>query len=220
MLLLINNLPDLISNHSPTQVGLLVTPTGKKNIGQQLGPHPYWIGVDNGCYNADSVDSFNQIEQKFIDLTYRLDPGRLAFVASPDIIADPDQTLELFYGWRPHFLHLRLRTALVLQDGMTTQDIPWPELEAVFVGGTDQYKFSPDVYRICLQAKQHRKWIHFGRINSKRKLSLAHDYHAHSVDGLHWSFYTHKNLAQGIEWVQSIKSQGRLFDNATLIQDH
>ena len=144
MLLLINNLPDLISSHSPTQVGLLVTPTGKK----------------------------------------------------------------------------KLRTALVLQDGMTTQDIPWPELEAVFVDGTDQYKFSPDVYRICLQAKQHRKWIHFGRINSKRKLSLAHDYHAHSVDGLHWSFYTHKNLAQGIEWVQSIKSQGRLFDNATLIQDH
>ena len=39
-------------------------------------------------------------------------------------------------------------------------------------------------------------------------------------DCLHWSFYTHKNLAQGIEWVQSIKSQGRLFDNATLIQDH
>jgi hypothetical protein len=95
MLLLINNLPDLISSHSPTQVGLLVTPTGKKNIGQQPGP-----------------------------------------------------------------------------------------------------------------------------LNSKRKLSLAHDYHAHSVDGLHWSFYTHKNLAQGIEWVQSIKSQGRLFDNATLIQDH
>ena len=209
---MVNNLPQLVSDHSPTQVGLLVTPSGRKNIDQQLSHHPYIIGVDNGCFTADSLDAWNLAEQRFIDLTYRLNPRNVAFVASPDRVADAEMTLELFHGWRSHFCHLGLRTALVLQDGMTEQDVPWSALEAVFVGGTDQYKFSPDSYRICQRAKQLEKWVHFGRVNSKRKRALADDFHADSVDGLQWSFYTQKYLAQGVEWTKSIKGQGRLFD--------
>jgi len=72
----------------------------------------------------------------------RNNSDNLVFVALPDIVGDARRTLELFQ----HFTYFTtgLPNALVLQDGIGDFPIPWGEVEAVFVGGSDQFKISQE----------------------------------------------------------------------------
>ena len=62
------------------------------------------------------------------------------FVCLPDVVGDARRTLELF----ELFEHktVGLKRALVLQDNIGEFNIPWNKLDALFVGGTNQFKIS------------------------------------------------------------------------------
>jgi hypothetical protein len=116
------------------------------------------------------------------------DGSRPIFVTLPDILCDARRTLELFE-------HFKLRTnefprALVLQNGIEHIDIPWDDLAAVFIGGDDRFKYSPEAMRAAKTAKLLGKWVHVGRVNSAARvrnwLGLAD-----SIDGSGVSRFDH-----------------------------
>lgn len=140
---------------------------------------PY--GLDNGCFvDLDLKAWLRLVEQARTD--------RPRWVTLPDIVGDAARTLELFEHFMPHTEGLP--RALVLQDGIERTRIPWNDLAAVFIGGSDQFKFSPQAFAAAKTAKWLGKDVHLGRCNTAARarnwVKLAD-----SCDGSGMSMYDH-----------------------------
>jgi hypothetical protein len=75
-----------------------------------------------------------------------------------------------------------LPRALVLQDGINDVSIPFSKIDAVFVGGTDDFKSSVEAFAAAKAAKMLGKWVHVGRVNTPERLNGWLDF-ADSIDG-------------------------------------
>lgn len=184
-------------------IGQLLTPrTWHMN---QLDEFPLKWGADNDCFTG----RFNG--QRFIvwlESTRRYQ-DRCLFVACPDVVADKEKTLEQFSEWQPIIRKLGYSPALVLQDGMTT-DLPWSKFDAVFVGGTTEYKLSQDVIAILNKAGELGKWRHVGRINSINRMKHFWEY-ADSFDGTDYVFHPEGSVKANLPFLRGRKLQGSLF---------
>lgn len=163
----------------PERVGQLVSPlTRFSNRNREV------FGIDNG--------SFKRFDAKgFLSLLEREKPNRkkCLFVAVPDVVGSARRTLEVFRYWYPKLHGWPL--ALVCQDGQEDLEIPWSCIEAVFIGGTDNWKLSVYAEACVRAAKAMGKHTHLGRVNSPARLDLAKDWPLDSVDGSGISQYTH-----------------------------
>jgi len=123
--------------------------------GYALSGKPY--GLDNGCFS-----SFPEKEWRRLLEEARL--NKPVFVCLPDIVGDARRTLDLFEAFED--LTIGLPRALVLQDGIGSHAIPFNKIEAVFVGGSDKFKISPECINACKAARMLGKWVHVGRVNT------------------------------------------------------
>lgn len=134
---------------------------------------PY--GLDNGCFNRFDEKTWLRL----VDEAY--DPiKRPVFVTLPDIVGDARRTLDLFSCFEHKTAGLP--RALVLQDGIGNYEIPWDSIDAVFVGGSDEFKVSTEAINACRVAKMLHKWIHVGRVNTIKRAQNWLDL-ADSIDG-------------------------------------
>lgn len=103
-------------------------------------------------------------------------------IVVPDLPFDAQGTLEEFWRYQhiPKFYGYRI--ALVTQNGMTVQDIPWGEIDTLFIGGDDHHKRGLEAQQLALEAKRLGKWVHIGRCNSGTAM-LKHWTWADSADG-------------------------------------
>lgn len=119
------------------------------------------------------------------------------FAAVPDAVSQTDhgpvgdwpRTLDLFSTWGPKVRAEGFRAAIVLQDGLAGPDeVPWDDCDAVFVGGSDQFKLGPVVSAVAAHARTLGKWTHMGRVNTLTRLRYARTEGYDSCDGtyLHW----------------------------------
>jgi len=60
--------------------------------------------------------------------------------------------------------------------------IPWHEIDALFLGGSDEHKRGPEGGALIAEARRHGKWLHVGRVNSGSTL-LNYFWMANSWDG-------------------------------------
>lgn len=128
----------------------------------KLAGVPY--GLDNGCFSGFKEKAFFDLVDEIRDGENQPDFIRPKFVCSPDIVGDAARTLDLFDHFKRKLIGVP--ACLVLQDGIGNHRIPWAEISAVFVGGTDSFKTSPEALNACKVAKMLGKWIHVGRVNS------------------------------------------------------
>lgn len=138
-------------------------------------------GVDNGCFKLFDRRRW----ERLVELA---EADRPLFVCLPDVVGDAQRTVELFH-------HFKLATnevprALVLQDGIEHTPIPWDDLAAVFIGGSDQFKYSPAAIRAAKTAKWLGKWVHVGRVNNAKRVENWIEW-ADSCDGSGISMYDH-----------------------------
>lgn len=101
--------------------------------------------------------------------------------------------------------------ALVLQDGIEHEEIPWSDLAAVFVGGSDQFKFSRDARGVAREAKRRGKLVHVGRVNTAKRMRGWKDL-ADSIDGSGMSRYDHM-LAAVLSEIRGQSPQMCLFSS-------
>lgn len=140
---------------------------------------PY--GLDNGCFSSFDRKTWLRLVKEAID-------APPVFCCLPDIVGDARRTREMF-DWfyedcRP------LPKALVLQDGIANVDIPWRNIAAVFVGGSDAFKISQEAQAACKAAKVMGKWVHVGRVNTAKRVRDWIGV-ADSIDGSGISMYDH-----------------------------
>lgn len=110
------------------------------------------------------------------------------FVTAPDIVANARRTLELFDYWYEELNHWNL--ALVAQDGLEDLTIDWKAIDAIFIGGSTQWKLSSHAADIIKTAKAMDKWVHAGRVNTPARFEYFEKLGADSIDGTGLSRYT------------------------------
>jgi len=109
------------------------------------------------------------------------------FVVAPDVVADAQATLDRFVVWQPILADLGFPVALAAQDGLQNLPIPWDTLDAIFVGGTTEWKLSEAAATIMWNAHARGKWLHAGRVNSVTRLD-SFKVKPDSIDGTHWVY--------------------------------
>lgn len=200
MIVLINGGPAL-DRFGPTgYVGRLVSPRS----GNRVRPGERWA-ADNDAFLAWDGPRFRRMLARLSGV-----PGCL-FVAAPDVVADAAATLARFGEWAPEIAAAGLPAALVGQDGAEGLDLPWGEFDALFVGGSTAWKLSAAAADLCREARARGKWAHVGRVNTRRRLRVAYDLGADSVDGTGWSMFPDKYLRRDLPYLEGLHAQPLLF---------
>jgi hypothetical protein len=147
--------------------------------GYRLAGVPY--GLDNGAFSRFDRDAW-------LRLVSEARVHRPLFVCAPDVVGDARRTMEVFNHYR-HMLS-GLPVALVLQDGIGNIPIPWSQIDAVFIGGSDGFKVSSEAHAAARAAKMLDKWVHVGRVNTSARVRQWLGV-ADSIDGSGISQYDH-----------------------------
>ena len=102
----------------------------------------------------------------------------------PDRVASPD-SLEFSLIWMKALHALKLCDVapryLAVQDGMVADELPWLSIDGIFVGGTLEWKERYMAYW-CHEAHHRNKPCHVGRVGTARRIRLARDAGADSID--------------------------------------
>lgn len=177
----------------PAPVGLLVTP-GTAGFVQPGRQNAYpWVGIDNGMFSAEGkrifekrggLDGFRALVEKCLALW----GDDVLFVAVPDVVFDWAGTLARFRELAPAMRTWGVPLAIVLQDGATIADVPWAEVDAVFVGGSTAWKVGPEAAKLAKEARRRGMWAHMGRVNSERRVLIAAAAGCDSVDGTYLKY--------------------------------
>jgi len=180
MLVLLDTSHDLAvaASELGMDVGQFITPlTRYANRGGKFA-------IDNG--------GFSQCDPAgFISLLEREKPNmqQCIFVAVPDVVGDARRTGELFEHW--HWKMPGCPLAFVAQDGQQDLPIPWKLINAIFIGGSTQFKMSRHAEAIIKCAQWQQKWVHVGRVNGAGPVRHFEKLNVDSIDGTGLSRYSH-----------------------------
>jgi hypothetical protein len=196
-------------DHDDNRVGYLVTPDSDK-LGTQCEFYDY-VGADNGCYNEhkprkDGTTRGFDVD-RWLAWLDKLDRSRVLFAALPDVlrwikvphatkpgvmvdvpVGDCDATIARGALYVDAVKAMGFPVALVAQDGLRTLDqIPY-HVDAIFVGGSDDYKLGPDAANVIREARDRGLWVHMGRVNSAKRMEIANVAGCDSADGTFLKF--------------------------------
>lgn len=185
------------------RVGHLVVPKQGNGLAS-LDLQPGRWAMDNGAFSGFDEGAFVRMLERFAAV-----PGCL-FVSCPDVVADHASTMAKWPFWSRLLRGLGHRPAFVAQDGITPECVPWDEMGALFIGGSTEFKESEAARGLCGYAKSRGLWVHWGRVNSKRRYELALISGADSFDGTGFSMFPNTRIPMVNEWEQEIQKQPSL----------
>jgi len=165
-------------------VGQLLTPLTRYKLRDPSRP---WA-IDNGGFASLDIRALRSLLNR--EVHRRQD---CLFVASPDVVGSARRTLEIFERWKPQLAGWHI--ALVCQDGQEHLPIPWDDIDAVFIGGSTEWKCGPHAEHIIRAAKALEKWVHVGRVNTPERFLRFEKLGADSCDGTGIGRYTHMREA-------------------------
>jgi hypothetical protein len=157
------------------EVGQLLTPLTGFRLRDSSKP---WA-IDNGAFSGFD-------EKAFFSRLRRQEDGEnqnCLFVTAPDVVGSAMRTAEMFDIYKDRLAGWPI--ALALQDGQENVRIPWADIDAVFVGGSTNWKV--------------------GRINDPARFAYFEPI-ADSCDGSGIAQYSHMREA-----IAKRKDQRRLF---------
>jgi hypothetical protein len=211
---------DLTRAANRYDLGYLVTPDSDPSA---LQPQHYeWSGADNGIFGLSKRGKDFDAD-RWARWLEKLDPARTLFAALPDVlhwikdpetgvvfpVGDKDATLVRSAQYVDVVKSLGLPAALVAQDGLTSLTEVTFDFDALFIGGSDEYKLGPDAAAVTAEAKAQGKWVHMGRVNSLKRLRYAASIGCDSADGTFLRFggkkYAVEQFAKVVKWLDTIE---------------
>lgn len=162
--------------------------------------HTWIFAADNGCFSS----SWN--ETAWLAWIEQVDQ-RALFAVVPDSVGKWAQTRLKWEHYASIVKNCGLKAAYVLQDGQKSGFIPWSEADAIFVGGSTEWKLSEESMMLIQEAKYRGKWVHMGRVNSLRRMMLARDWGCDSADGTYLAFGPDVNVPRLVKATQLLDAQ-------------
>lgn len=183
--------------------GELIVPEAKNDPDTLRLEMGRWA-MDNGAFSAFNVEAFMEMLEAF--------QGRKGcrFVAAPDVVGDAHATLARWPFWSKVIRGAGFVPALVGQDGMTVEDIPWRELGALFIGGYTEWKLGSQAETLISFAKARGLWVHMGRVNSIERIGEAARKGCDSFDGSRHSWFADRHIPTSLDAVDAVQAQMRL----------
>jgi hypothetical protein len=185
------------------RVGHLVVPRAWANPETTPLVAGRWA-MDNGAFGGFDPGAYLRMIY-----AYRRREGCL-FVTVPDVVADAAATLELWKFWSPIVRAVGRAPAFVAQNGLTAERVPWDEFGTLFIGGDNAFKEGEMARSLCAYAKARGLWVHWGRVNGRRRYELAMKAGADSIDGSGFSMFPDTNIPLVDEWRADITQQPEL----------
>lgn len=156
--------------------------------------------ADNGCFGKGFPGELGWLQW----LGKHENVDRCAFATAPDIVGDAPGTLARSLPLLPDVRALGFPAALVAQDGLEDMAVPWSAFDALFIGGSTEWKLGPGAAGLAREARHRGKWVHMGRVNSRKRLQYAADIGCHSADGTYLVFGPRVNLPKLLGWLAHV----------------
>jgi hypothetical protein len=195
------------------RLGLMLQPGN--GLHAQAHGWPMWA-ADNGCYAAgDSFDPLRWCD--WLAMLAELPPwdgwdpemtgkppratDHHLFAVLPDVVGDWLATFAAAYPWVEYVRSLRMWPALVAQDGLKPEHVDWDGIDCLFIGGSTDWKLSDAAARLVHEAHYWGRWVHMGRVNSRRRYQRAAAMGVDSVDGTFLAYAPTANLQRLTSWL-------------------
>jgi hypothetical protein len=188
--------PELRTMMQKAGIGVLTTYRSVR-----FPPDDTWVwAADNGCFSPSwKPDAWK---------TWIVQVDRRAlFAAVPDTVGDWQETRYRWIEYSKIIKGLGLRAAYVIQDGQPSRWMPWDDLDAVFIGGSTEWKLSDESRTLVNEARDRGKWVHMGRVNSLRRMMIARDWGCDSSDGTYLAFGPDVNTPKLVRSLDLLKTQ-------------
>lgn len=194
MLLLVTHGHPTMLRYNDAHLGRLVQPRHYSSIKATAETGIPWA-ADNDAFGGWDAER----RVRYIKMLDHLEgvPGGL-FVALPDVVGDAKQTSMMFSEWLPSLKERGLPVALVAQDGIEELGVPWDSIDALFIGGTTEFKLGMVAQEFGFEAKRRGKWLHMGRVNSLKRIRYAASIGCDSVDGSSFARFSKTWIPQGL----------------------
>lgn len=179
-------------------LGFILSPRRGETFDFTLGP---WA-ADNDCFTLG--DRFEL--SRYMEFLAECQPsGRhtCLFANAPDVLGDAQATLRRSMPVLDRIRGMGFKGALVAQNGMV--DLPFADFDALFIGGTTEFKLSHQARDLTRRAKDAGKWVHMGRVNSALRLRTAAMWGCDSVDGNYLRFGPKVNAPKMLRWLNSLQ---------------
>lgn len=174
--------------HRP-DLGLLGTPAGA--TWRQKENYTHWA-ADNGCFaELSRPGAFKPA--RWLAWLEEAGPERCLWATLPDIVGDCVGTWQRSEPYVQQVREMGFPVAVVLQDGLENERLLVSEIlhaaDAVFVGGSTEWKLSKGAAQLCHEAAQRGLWVHVGRVNSYKRLRHCNEVvEADSCDGTYLNY--------------------------------
>ena len=137
-----------------------------------------------------------------------------AFAVAPDVVGDAAATIKRSARMLDWIRYAGYPAALAAQDGLEDLPVPWDDFDALFVGGSTDWKLGPAARGLVAEARHRGKWVHFGRVNSLKRLRYADAIGCDSADGTYLTFGPAVNLPRLLGWLADVNRQYPLWTAA------
>jgi hypothetical protein len=183
--------------------GLLLQPKSGRRLAL-VQRYRVWA-ADNGCYAAG--ERFNLAD--YLDwLTFHAgEARRCLFATAPDVVGDASATWARSADVLPQIRALGYPAALVAQDGSEDTALDWSAFDCLFIGGSTRWKLSSAARDVAQEAKRQGKWLHLGRVNSRRRVLMARAFDCDSADGTLVAFGPDWHLPRLRSWMGEVNAQ-------------
>jgi hypothetical protein len=178
-------------------IGIMIQPDN--HIHRFRESFPTGWAIDNGCFTKGDAFDLNHFLRYVARLSRK--PAGCHFVVAPDVVGNAAATLARSLPVMPTIRRMGLPVAFVAQDGLEDMEIPWGEFDALFIGGTTDWKLSPQATWITRMAKAAGKHVHMGRVNSQKRFITAMDMGCDSADGTFLKFGPDANIPRLVKWL-------------------
>lgn len=155
------------------------------SMGNKLPPDVLWA-ADTGCFKHPERFNLGQYLRWLHARSYAA--NRCLFATAPDVVGDPRATWERSKAVLPEIRYLGYKAALCAQDGIEETEIPWAAFDALFIGGSTEWKLGPSVELLIRAARRQGKWVHVGRVNSAKRYRMFRLDDCDSADGTFIAF--------------------------------
>lgn len=177
-------------------MGVLQIPSGMYSLKlvNELGVQ--WA-ADNGAYSNFNREQFIKMLKK-----YQGTPN-CVFIAAPDVPRQAVPTMTRFRLWEPVIHHYGYPVALCAQDGLESLPIEWDKFEALFIGGTVEWKMGEMAAALVREARQRGKWVHMGKVNTPYRINYARVIGCDSIDGTNASKFLNAAMKRMLPALQN-----------------
>ncbi len=178
-MVLVHASPKTLEPYRSKNLGVLCSP--RCVYGSDIEEWPW--AADNDAFSKWNPDKYRAMLERIWGRSGCL------FVTAPDVVGDADRTLELFHEWADDLSAVLQPLALVAQDGLTPDRVPWASIDALFIGGTDTFKMGEGALDLIRAANLRDKHVHMGRVNTQQRLRYAKAARVDSIDGTSLSWF-------------------------------